>query len=118
MFTTSMDSIITHYCPAPGRHWFDRDSKRFFRSRMPQQAYVVGEYQSPRTVAYFVTSEQFVGSDRRPARRMYSVREYNYETRDINTIGEFNSMSKSAANTLAMRLAKDWIPGFKYGEVA
>lgn len=93
-----MSEIIDRYNPGPGRHWFDADTKRFFRSRLPQYGF------EGHGGVFFVSSEQFVGSDRVPAKRRYTVRQL--ADGNIKTIGEFNVLSKSGANTLARRCAE------------
>ena len=90
------------YSPGEGRHFFDASSMRFFRSRLPQFA-----YSGPGGI-YFVTSEQFVsGSYRKP--RRYTVRKltpHSGEQRgSVDTIGEFNVLSRYEANKLAAQLA-------------
>ncbi len=95
---------IRLYSPGEGRHFFDTASMRFFRSRLPQFA-----YSGPGGI-YFVTSEQFVawdGSFRKP--RAYTVRKVTPHTAEQNgkvkTIGEFNTLTRYAANKLAAQLA-------------
>lgn len=93
-----MDEIEKHYSPGYSRHWFDKDTLRFFKSRLPQQAYQTDD----ETRAYFVTSEQPPDGSRR-----WSIRCYSFVTRDIETIGPFCSWSSSrAATSAAMKLAK------------
>ena len=60
-------------------HWFDAGAIRFFRTRFPDRRVYGGKY--------FVTSEQFVGSDGTKAPRKYSVRQVNPRTGDIETVG-------------------------------
>lgn len=108
MFVTSIDSVKAHYCPAPGRHWFDADTLRFFRSRLPQQVYRDGTYAQPGRFAYFVTSEKyanrFSGTN---LPRKWSVRRYDYDERDISTIGEFQEYSsRNGADARARYLAE------------
>lgn len=93
-----MQEIIDEYNPGVGRHWFDASTKRFFRSRLPQSG-----YRGPGGT-FFVSSEQFVGSDHIPARRRYTVRQL--KDGDIKTVGEFNVLSRSGANALARRCAE------------
>ena len=71
---------------AAGRHFFDRDSMRFFRSRIESSnAHLSGDGKR----AYFVTSEQFVPSSDIPAPRKYTVRVADRETGDVDTHGDF-----------------------------
>lgn len=72
---------------AAGYHFFDRSTMRGFRS-------IVG-----RTVyggRYFITSEQFVGSDHTAAPRKYTVREAK-PGGDINTVGQFQAYRSAVA---------------------
>ena len=97
MLTTSIDDIRAHYQPGKGRHWFDADTLRFFRCRLPQQAYLTADGSR----AYFVTSEQGPDMPRR-----WTVRCYTFATRDIDTIGEFcGYSSRSGADHTARRAA-------------
>ena len=82
-----------------GLHWFESGSMRFFRSRVGQTV-----YQGPGGV-YFVSSEQFVGSDGRAHARRYTVRRFDPVTAGIETVGEFNRMTASQARTRARQLA-------------
>jgi len=85
----SMDAIRNH---ARG-HFFDAGANRFFRSRYPQTGYRKG------SKAYFVTSEQFIGSDGHAAPRAYTVRVLDYGTGDVDTAGDFNKLTRSQAHT-------------------
>lgn len=84
---------------AAGFHFFDGSTIRFFRSRIGQDL-----YQGPGGY-FFVTSEQFVGSDRIPAQRLYTVRQFMPDTGDINTVGDFNKLTRRVAHHAARRLA-------------
>jgi hypothetical protein len=75
-------------------HWFSKDTMRFFKSR------VSGPVYCSKKACYFVSSESFNGTD-----RFYTVRKYNPKTKDINTVGEFNVLSKSEAFSQALELA-------------
>ena len=85
----SIDEIRNH---ARG-HFFDAGANRFFRSRYPQTGYRKG------SKAYFVTSEQFIGSDGHAAPRAYTVRVLDYSTGDVDTVGDFNKLTRSQAQT-------------------
>ena len=102
-----MSDIRNHYERGEGaRHWFDPSSMRFFRSRLPQTAYTTDDGAR----SYFVTSEQFVGSQG-AAPRKFTVRCYTWETRDISTIGAFNEIaSRSTATAQAKALANSEVP--------
>lgn len=77
-----------------GSHWWDRDSMRFFRTRVGEQV-----YQGPGGI-YFVTSERNHIDPRK-----YSVRQYHPASKDIDTVGDFCSMSRSTAHAMAKNLA-------------
>lgn len=81
---------------AAGSHWFDRDTLRSFRCRVGEQV-----YQGPGGI-YFVTSEKG-GYD--GARRAYTVRQYLPGRKKIETVGEFNTLTRSAAHRIAAKLA-------------
>lgn len=73
---------------AAGRHFFSPNTTRFFRSRYPRTAYTADHRK-----AYFVTSEAF--DDRSP--RLYTLRVYDLETQEVDTIGEFQAYASLAA---------------------
>lgn len=98
MRTIELAAIIRHYGTGPGRHWFDKDSCRFFRTRLPESAFQTTDGSR----AYFVSSEK-------PPRgnRAYSVRAYDFAARDISTIGTFcGYATRGPAITAARNLAK------------
>jgi hypothetical protein len=77
-------------------HFFDRDTMRFFNSRIGEGAYYDG-----RGGAYFTTSEK--GPD---GRRGYSVRHYDPKRCGVDTVGKFQGYhSMAAAQTAAKRMA-------------
>ncbi len=79
-------------------HWFDAGTMRFFNSAIEPVAYRTDDG----TKAYFVSSEQY---DFESPRR-YSVRVYDFETHDIDTVGEFQQFAtKDEATTIAQSLA-------------
>lgn len=80
-------------------HFFERDTMRFFNSRIGQNAHVCANpYKT-----LFVTSERF---DQR-SRRLYTIRSYDCRTHDIDTIGEFQQYRTArAANKAAMEIAE------------
>lgn len=87
-------------------HFFDADSKRFFNSRIGDNA-----YPTPNPfVTLFTTSERNSGRFGGPSyRRKYTVRAYDSRTHDIDTVGEFQDYASSAsANRAAKQLAADW----------
>lgn len=82
----SMDEIVSHYESKDGpHHWFEPSTMRFFRSRIPQTAYA----NNTKELAYFVTSEQFVPSEGPAHSRKFTVRRYDFRTREIDTVGKF-----------------------------
>jgi len=92
-----------------GSHWFEPGTMRFFRSRLAQVGYVSKQDD---TVAYFVSSEQYVNAysgTRCP--RLYTVRRANLTTGDVGTVGEFQGFaSSSGANAAAKRYAEHGEP--------
>lgn len=74
-------------------HFFDADSKRFFRSRISGDAYLTAD----KSKGYFTTSEQFVGSDGRAARHLYTLRVCDMKTGSIDTVGDFQAYTTGAA---------------------
>ena len=81
------------------RHFFDRDTMRFFRSKVERDALRFGQLIDDK---YFITSEQF-DSD---SPRLYSVRRFNPKEGSINTIGEFQEFkTKGQAKKIAWCLA-------------
>ncbi len=68
-----------------GYHFFDRDSMRFFDSR------VHGVYQGLGGV-YIITSEQNHGSTG-SAPRLYTVRQFNTATAEVDTVGNFQGFA-------------------------
>lgn len=77
-----------------GSHWWDRGSMQFFNTRVGKQV-----YQGSGGI-YFVTSEK--GPD---GKRLYSVRQYKPDSKEIDTIGNFCSMTRAQAEATAARLA-------------
>jgi hypothetical protein len=80
------------------KHFFSKDTMRFFSSRVLEPV-----YQGAGGV-FFVTSEQRknFGGD---GPRRYTVREFNPETCDVSSASEFNVLSKYRAEKLARELA-------------
>mgnify|MGYP001561920126 CR=1 FL=1 len=81
-----------------GFHFFDPDSKRFFRSRIGSTV-----YQGPGGI-FFTTSERFEGSTYTAPRR-YTLRRFDPETGHVGKVGEFNVLSRSQAVRLAKKAA-------------
>ena len=84
-----------------GQHYFDRSTMRFFDSKVETQV-----YEGPGGV-YFVTSEQFHGSQGSNPRK-WTVRQFNPENGHCWTPSEiqFNTMNRLEAKQTAARLAK------------
>ena len=82
-----------------GHHFFDVGTKRFFRSRIGRNVY------EGSGGVYFVTSEQFEGSNGSRAPRRYTVRRFDPATAHIDTVGEFNVLSAAQAQRMAAKLA-------------
>lgn len=97
--TIPMSEVRAGYAKlaGPDGHWFDADAARFFRSILPKLAFY-----GPGGV-YFVTSEQFVGSDGVAAPRRYTVRAWHGGR--VDTVGEFNTLSRNRAVSLAEQLS-------------
>ncbi len=76
-----------------GSHWFDKDTMRFFKSRVGSEAYADGK-----GGAYFVSSEQGPDEIRR-----YSIQHFNAKKCNISTIGKFQKYKTGA---IAKRIAK------------
>lgn len=87
---------------ACGSHYFDKDTMRFFRSRVGSKVYADGKGS-----AFFTTSEQFVSGQGVADKRRYSVRVYDAKTCSFDTVGKFQAYSSGAqANTAAKRAAQ------------
>ena len=96
--SVSISDIRAHYGSGAGRHWFDRGTMRFFKTKLPRVAYA----NNTREVAFFVTRET---GPEMPSR--YSVRKYDFRTRNIETVGDFNSwVSREDATANAKALAE------------
>jgi hypothetical protein len=81
-----------------GSHFFDRDSKRFFRSRILE-----GIHKGSGRLIWFVTSEKRGFDD---ARRGFTVRVFDTTTGSVDTPGDFNGHSTAAqAHSAARKLA-------------
>jgi len=81
-----------------GSHFFDRDSKRFFRSRILE-----GIHKGAGRLIWFVTSEKRGFDD---ARRGFTVRVFDTQTGSVDTPGDFNAYSTAAqAHGAARRIA-------------
>lgn len=86
---------IQNEMTAAGSHWWDRGTMQYFRCRVSEKVY------QGQGGVYFVTSEKHGDN----ATRLYSVRQYRPDIKDVDTIGEFNSMSRGQAHREAAKLA-------------
>ncbi len=88
-------------------HFFDESSKRFFRSRISQDAYLTAD----KSKGYFTTSEQFISSRGERAARLFTLRVCDMSTGDINTVGEFQAFGTGAqAKRAALKAANGLDP--------
>ena len=83
-----------------GWHYFEPGTMRFFKSRVLSQVF------EGKGGIYFVTSEQFVGSEGAKPRR-YTIRQFNPTTADISTFGPFNTLTREKAQRVA-RIAAEY----------
>lgn len=81
-------------------HYFEPATMRFFNSRIEPRV-----YQGAGGI-FFVTSEQFHGSDGRSNLRKWSVCKFKPETGDIDRHGPFNEMNRTDAMRMAKRAAR------------
>lgn len=72
-------------------HWFSKDSMRFFKSRLPQDAYKIGD------LYYFISSEQYMSDP-----RAYTLRVMT-EDGTIDSVGEFQEHATKARAKSALR---------------
>lgn len=84
-----------------GSHFFDADTMRFFRSKIPADG--IRPVTDQR--GYFLTSEQFVPFDGEPFAREFNVRDYEVVTREdgsqylrIDTLETFESRREATAH--------------------
>lgn len=105
MFTIKLNTIdrIKDDAKEKGSHFFDRDTMRFFRSRVSSNVY------NGLGGIYFVTSEQFSST----SRRGYTVRKYEPKTGDISSVSTFNTLTSSQAHRLASNLSKQLLTNAK-----
>jgi hypothetical protein len=97
LITSGNMSAVRQCAEQCGSHWFDKNTLRFFRSRVGDAAFTDG-----RGGAYFVSSEQF--NERSP--RLYSIRYYDPKKCNINTVGKFQQYASNAAATrVAQKIA-------------
>lgn len=82
-----------------GRYFFSASTMRFFSSRV-----LPSVYEGPGGI-YFLTSEQFRGSDGVSAPRKYTIRKFTPDPVDIRTVAGFNQMTKHQAQVAVKVLA-------------
>lgn len=93
----SLDDLKTHYRRNTKGHWFDKDTMRFFRSRLSDRLHFGAES------IYFVSSEQGPSGV-----RLYSVRKYTPSSGEIDTVGDFQQYkTSSSAQRAAERAARE-----------
>ena len=73
-----------------GKHFFEKETMRFFSSRILPTVYQ-GE-----GGMYFVTSEVDPSG-----KKAYTVREFIPDTKEINTVGEFHRLTRDQAKQIA-----------------
>ena len=75
-----------------GLHWFDKDTLRFFKSRVSNWDCISG---------------LFISSERGPDMvRKYTVRKADFETGNVSTVGEFQQYRTIKAAKGAMKRAQ------------
>lgn len=82
-------------------HYFDKDTMRFFDSRVLLDVYP-GKHE-----VYFVTSERFKDSVGIKFPRAYTVRAFNPSTDAVRTVPPFNKLTRSRALRIARNLADE-----------
>lgn len=75
-----------------GHHWFEPATKRFFRSKIPNEAIKRGNY------AYFVTSETNPNNETK-----FSIRKADLKTGIIHTEGEFFKYNSRAEANMELK---------------
>lgn len=73
-----------------GKHWFKPDTMRFFKSKIHEWDVITG---------------RFISSEKGPDEvRRYTVRQANFETGDVETVGRFQEFKTLHRARKAMRL--------------
>lgn len=98
----SSTELVNMYNYLSSGHFFDKDTMRFFRSRVTSNFRRVNDY-----TALFITTEQAPNRPRRATVRLAKLVEFTRESDnrqcqriEIETIGEFNSLSLYQAKKL------------------
>ena len=109
---------VTKAVTAAGSHFFDRDTMRFFRSRIASTGWFVPDGSEGRGGWFvLVTSEQFEGvdgwrGDRRHSVRCWHISDHGRQFRDHH--GEFQEHPNGAK---AARAARRLVAGLHFGTV-
>ena len=69
--------IVKEINKAKNQHFFDKDTMRFFKSKIHSRQLIDDKY--------FITSEQFDSMHK----RLYTIREFDHESGNIKTVGDF-----------------------------
>ena len=105
MKTYDIDDIkMTNH--SAGLHFFEPAAMRFFDSRCGRTV-----YQGPGGV-YFVTSEQFHGSNGYSDGRKYTVRQFDPKTGKVETAKSANCKFNEMTHAVAVGVAKDLAGGY------
>lgn len=81
-------------------YFFQKESMRFFRSRILDTVY------QGRGGVFFVTSEKFVSSCGFADKRKYTVRRFKLKNKSIVSVTKFNSLSRRTAQKYADLMAR------------
>lgn len=98
----SSEQLVQMYNYLSSGHYFDKDTMRFFKSRVTSNFRRVDDY-----TALFITTEQAPNRPRRATVRLAKLVEFTRESDqrlcqkiEIETVGEFNSLSLYQAKKL------------------
>lgn len=89
MLLKPMHEIVNHYNATKRGHWFNKETMRFFRSRLSTSGYLHGDNY------YFISSEK----DGFGAPRRYTVRMMT-QAGNIENVGPFNRLTRTQARKL------------------
>ena len=82
-----------------GQHWFSEDTKKFFKSKWPEDHVGLVNNQ------FFISSEKSPWDDRK-----YSIRKFSGKTKTVDTIGEFGGFkTKSQAERHLQKIIKGMV---------
>jgi hypothetical protein len=104
---TPIERIRDLYQPGYGRHWFDADTTRYFRTRYPEGGYTTADGQQ----CFFVTSERGPRNVRAYTVRVliapegYDAKAFPRLAWEVETVEPFNELTRSVANRMARDLA-------------